>query len=136
MKVVAYSIRPFEKEFLAIANQKKHDITLISNTLSLETAVYAANKEAVIVSGSDEVSARVIDVLVGLGIKCITTRSVDISNIDKAYALGRNIKLSNVPAYLTSSSQQNADQVIRNLDLWQENKCLGKACISIKKCNV
>jgi len=136
MKVVAYSIRPFEKEFLAIANQKKHDITLISNTLSLETAVYAANKEAIIVSGSDEVSARVIEVLAGLGIKCITTRSVDISHIDKAYALSRNIKLSNVPAYLTSSLQQNADQVIRNLDLWQENKCLGKACISIKKCTV
>jgi lactate dehydrogenase-like 2-hydroxyacid dehydrogenase len=136
MKVVAYSIRPFEKEFLAKANQKKHEITLISNTLSLETAIYAAGKEAVIVSGSDEVSARVIDVLAGLGIKCITSRSVDINHIDKAYALSHHIKLSNVPDYLTSSLQQNADQVIKNLDLWQENKCLGKACISIKKCNI
>jgi lactate dehydrogenase-like 2-hydroxyacid dehydrogenase len=136
MKVVAYSIRPFEKEFLAKANQKKHEITLISNTLSLETAIYAAGKEAVIVSGSDEVSARVIDVLAGLGIKCITSRSVDINHIDKAYALSHHIKLSNVPGYLTSSLQQNADQVIKNLDLWQENKCLGNACISIKKCTL
>ncbi len=49
MKVVAYSIKSFEKEFLAKANQKKHDITLISNPLSPETTRYAEGKDAVVV---------------------------------------------------------------------------------------
>ena len=44
MKAVAYSIKPFEKEFLAKANQKKHDITLISNPLGIETVIYAKGK--------------------------------------------------------------------------------------------
>jgi hypothetical protein len=51
MKVVAYSVREFEKEFVARANHKQHDITLISNTLNLETALYAQGKEAVVVGG-------------------------------------------------------------------------------------
>ena len=56
MRVVAYSIKSFEKEPLAIANHKKHDITLISNSLSPKTASYAEGKEAVIVFNEDELS--------------------------------------------------------------------------------
>ncbi len=97
MKVVAYSIKEFEKEFLARANQKQHDITLISNPLSLETAVYAEGKEAVLVFTNDDVSEPVIDKLADLGIKFIATRSVAIDHIDREAAGKRKIKLANVP---------------------------------------
>lgn len=99
MKVVAYSIKPFEKEFLAKANQKKHDITLISNPLSLDTAEYAKGKDAVVVFTNDDVSAKVIEKLAALGIKFITTRSVGTDHIDKDAAAKYGIKLSNVPSY-------------------------------------
>lgn len=99
MKAVAYSIKPFEKEYLAKANQKKHDITLISNSLSLETTIYAEGKDAVIVFTNDDVSAPVIDRLAELGIKYITTRSSGTDHIDKHEAAKYNIKLSNVPSY-------------------------------------
>jgi D-lactate dehydrogenase len=99
MKAVAYSIKPFEKEFLAKANQKKHDITLISNALSPDTAIYAEGKEAVIVFTNDDVSAFVIEKLAKLGVKYIVTRSVGTDHIDKAAAGRHNIKLSNVPSY-------------------------------------
>ena len=97
MKVVAYSVKEFEKEFVARANQKQHDITLISNPLSLETAIYAQGKEAVVVSIYDDLSESVIDKLANLGIKYITTRSVSSDHIDKIAAGNRNIKLANVP---------------------------------------
>lgn len=97
MKVVAYSIKPFEKEFLAKANQKKHDITLISNPLSTETAVYAEGKEAIIVFISDYVSASVINQLANLGVKYIATRSASTDHIDKIAAAARGIKVANVP---------------------------------------
>ena len=74
MKVVAYSIKPFEKEFLARANQKKHDITLISNALSLDTASFAEGKDAVVVFTNDDVSRDVVNKLADLGIKYIATR--------------------------------------------------------------
>ncbi|MDQ6902406.1 MAG: 2-hydroxyacid dehydrogenase [Bacteroidota bacterium] len=99
MKVVAYSVKPFEKACLAKANNKKHDITLISNSLSTETAFYAEGKEAVIVFTNDDVSEKVIDILAGFGIKYIATRSVGMDHIDNAAAAKHGIKIANVPNY-------------------------------------
>jgi len=99
MKVVAYSINPFEKEFLIRANQKKHDITLISNALSLETTPYAKGKDAVLVFTNDDVSEDVINKLADLGVKYIGTRSKGTDHIDKKVAEKRGIKLANVPVY-------------------------------------
>jgi D-lactate dehydrogenase len=98
MKAVAYSTKPFEKAFLAKANHKKHDITLISNALSLETVLYAKGKDAVIVS-NDDVSAPVIEQLAALGIKYITTRSAGTDHIDIKAAAKHHIQLANVPNY-------------------------------------
>jgi D-lactate dehydrogenase len=98
MKAVAYSIKSFEKEFLAKANQKKHDITLISNSLSLETSIYAEGKEAVIVFTNDDVSAKIVNRLADLGIKYIATRSAGTDQIDKNAAESKGIKLANAPA--------------------------------------
>ena len=94
MKAVAYSIKPFEKEFMAKANQKKHDITLISNALSADTAAYAAGKDAVIVFTNDDVSGPVIEKLAALGIKFIVTRSVGTDHIDKEVAGKHGIKIA------------------------------------------
>lgn len=99
MKAVAYSIKPFEKEFIARANGKKHDITLISNPLGIETASFAAGKDAVLVFTNDDVSAPVINKLAGLGVKYIATRSTGTDHIDQEAAGLSNIKLANVPGY-------------------------------------
>lgn len=99
MKVVAYSINPFEKEFLIRANQKKHDITLISNALSIETASYAQGKDAVLVFTNDDVSENVINKLADQGVKFIATRSKGTDHINKKAAEKRGIRLANVPTY-------------------------------------
>lgn len=103
MKVVAYSIKEFEKEFLARANNKHHDITLISNSLSLETAMYAEGKEAVVVFTNDDVSEPVINKLADLGIKYIATRSLETDHIDRKAASLRQMKVANVPSYSPQS---------------------------------
>lgn len=134
MKTVAYSIKPFEKEFLARANQKKHDITLISNPLGPDTLTYAAGKEAVIVFTTDDVSAPVMEKLAAMGIRFITTRSAGTDHIDTAAAARFGIKLANVPGQSPEALQEIADQTIKNLDRWQLNKCVGNACICAKDC--
>lgn len=133
MKVVAYSIQPFEKEFLAKANQKKHDITLISNPLTLETAMYAMGKDAIIIGDQDAVSAVVMEKLADIHIRFIVTRSITNDHIDKSAAAKHRIKLANV---LSGLPQEVADQTITNLDLWQQNKCVGDACACAKNCKV
>lgn len=108
MKVVAYSVKPFEKKFLAKANLKKHDITLISNALSLTTCGFADGKQAVLVSTNDDLSAPVIEKLADMGIKYIATRSTGTDHIDKKAAESVSIKLSNVAAYSPTSIAEHA----------------------------
>jgi len=119
MKAVAYSIQPFEKEFLAIANHKKHDITLITNPLNFDTITYAAGKEGIIVSAADLVSADIIKILAGLHIKYIISRSADITYINKEAAARCGITIANTGLESTGALQETADQMIRELDLFQ-----------------
>ena len=141
MRVVAYSIKSTEKEPLAIANHKKHEITLISNSLSIETVSFAEGKEAVIVFTNDEVSAEVIHKLADLGVKYIATRSNDVSHIDAEVAALRNIKIANVPQMAIAGLSDTdiplalATETIHNLDKWQGKRCLGDACVCSKACD-
>lgn len=141
MKAIAYNIKPFEKEFLAIANHKKHEITLISNNLTTDTAIFAEGKTAAIITVDDEVSADVMEKLAIAGIKYIVTRSSETGHINKEAAVLFGIKLANIPLALQQHIQSNddelqeiANQTIRCLDLWQLNKCVGKACVCAKGC--
>jgi len=108
MKVVVYSIKPFEKEFLIRANQKKHEITLISNALSLETVIYAEGKDAIVISANDDASETVINKLADFGVKYIATRSVGTDHIDIDAAENKNIKLANVPDYSPQAIAEHA----------------------------
>lgn len=141
MRVVAYSIKSSEKEPLAIANRKKHEITLISNALTEETVVYAEGKEAVIVFIEDEVSAKVVNRLADLGIRYIATRSTSIEHIDREAAVNRNIRIANVPAELLQEGTEEelsmalASETILNLDKWQNQRCLGSACVCSRACD-
>ena len=141
MRVVAYSVKSTEKEPLAIANRKKHEITLIANSLGPETAFYAEGKDAVVVFTDDIVSANVINELADIGIKYIATCSTNSAHIDQKAAAARNIRVANVPhSALIGLSQAEiplamAMETINNLDKWQEKKCLGDACICTRSCD-
>ncbi len=97
MKAIVYSTKTFEKELLAKANFKKHDITLISNPLNIDTVSYSEGKDAVIVFSNDDLSTPVIDRLAEFGIKYISTRSGDIANINRDAAAKYGIKIAHVP---------------------------------------
>ena len=109
-------VQNFEKSVLADANQKKHDITLISNPLGEETLAYAAGKEAVIVSANDTVSAPIINKLADIGIKYINTRSVGMDHIDADAAAKRNIKIANVPVYSPQAIAEHAVALVLSLN--------------------
>ncbi|MES2455896.1 MAG: lactate dehydrogenase [Bacteroidota bacterium] len=141
MRVVAYSIKTAEKEPLAIANHKKHEITLISNSLSAETAFYAKGKDAVVVFTDDDVSEVVIAKLADLGIRYIATRSTGTAHIDSDAAGKWNIRIANVPhsslmhLNLADLPMALAVETIHNLDKWQSNRCLGSACVCSRACD-
>lgn len=96
MKAVVYSTRSFEREYFAKANHKKHDITLISNPLRLDTVAYAAGKKAVIVFATDDLSAVIIEKLACLSIKYIISRCADTAYINVEAATNSKMKIYHV----------------------------------------
>ncbi len=125
MRAVAYSIKSFEKEPLAKANHKKHDITLISNPLTIETAEYASGKDAVIISDGDALSDEVLKLLSSLQVNYIINRAFVTTDLNRAAATRNNIKLVSV---LSQAEEENlslydiARCIIEHLDGLQENK--------------
>ena len=138
MKAIVYSTHYFEKESLAKANKKKHDITLISNALNSETAKFAEGKDAVIVFTNDDVSSSVIQKLKEFGIRYISTRSLETSHIDKVAAAKAGVKVANIPSYTAENTEESLNnisiQIIKHLDNWQAKKCMKEACANGKSC--
>lgn len=135
MKAIAYNIKPQEKEYLALANGKKHDLTLISNELNGRTVSYALGKEAVIVSPYDILDREMLWELKQAGITKIITRSKITTHIDLNEATRMDFKIANVPDE-DQSIGNIAKQTIRNLNAWEVGKCVGNACCCKKVCKM
>lgn len=137
MKVIAYNIKRDEKEWLALANYKKHDITVIANSLTADTLSFAAGKEALLVFNNDVLTAEIITGLKALGIKYIATSSFETDHLDLRAAGAAGMKIANVPLSGTDNKPElRMQQVVKNLDLWAAGKCVGKACCCQNNCGV
>lgn len=136
MKAIAYNIKPDEKEWLVLANYKKHDITIIANSLTIDTLSFATGKEALLVFNNDEISEAMILGLKALGIKYIATSSFQTDHLDLKAAGFVGIKVANVPlASGDADAKQRMEQVIKNLDQWAAGKCVGSACCCQNECS-
>ncbi len=133
MKAIAYNIKPQEKESLALANNKRHDLTLISNELNERTVSYAQGKEVVIISTYDLLDRKMLWELKNAGVKKIITRSKVTTHIDLKEATRMEFKVANTPDE-DQSIASIAQQTIRNLNLWENGKCVGDACRCQKIC--
>jgi lactate dehydrogenase-like 2-hydroxyacid dehydrogenase len=133
MKAIAYHISLQQKELLIVANHKKHDITVIANPLNLDTLPFAAGKEVLLILNEAILSAELIEGLQQMGIKYIVTASLATSHIDMISANVAKIKIANVPL-INGSEAEYCNYLIKNLDKWAVDKCVGKACCCAGGC--
>ncbi|WP_131536641.1 Rossmann-fold NAD(P)-binding domain-containing protein [Pedobacter nototheniae] len=137
MKAIAYNIKPEEKEWLVLANFKKHDITIIANSLTKDTLAFANGKESLLVFNNDVLDADMIAGLKALGIKYIATSSFETDHLDLEAAGVAGMKIANVPFEEGNHNlKSRMEQVIKNLDQWAAGKCVGKACCCKNNCGV
>lgn len=137
MKAIAYNIKPVEKEWLVLANYKKHDITIIANSLTADTLSFSAGKEALLVFNHDDLNAQMIEGLKSLGIRYIATSSFETGHLDLQAAGLAGMKVANVPLLDGNQDPKSRmEQVIKNLDQWSAGKCVGKACCCQNNCGV
>ncbi|MEN0054216.1 MAG: hypothetical protein AAGC65_11130 [Mucilaginibacter sp.] len=111
MKVTVFGLVASDKEQLAKANQKKHEITLISNELSPETVTFAHGKDAVITYGNG-VSSAILNHLNRIGVKIIFIPPLAFNDLTKQSAANLGIKL----ATTLSGSAEAAEYMIQILD--------------------
>lgn len=135
MKAIAYNIKPQDKEWLTLANHKKHDITFIANSLTFDTLPFANGKETLILFNEDPLSAELVHGLKNLGIKYIATSSFEYEHIDLGAAKEVGLKIASVP-FKHGNDLEKMHQVIKNLDNWAAGKCVGKACRCQNDCAV
>ena len=135
MKAIAYNIGAKEKEWLILANYKKHDITIIANSLTLDTLAFASGKEALIIFNKDILNASLIFGLKALGIKYLATSSFEYTHIDLLAAKETGLKIANIP-FKDGGDLENMHQVIKNLDHWAAGRCVGNACCCQNDCAI
>ena len=99
MKITIFSAHQFEKQYIEAANNGKHQLKFLTCRLTDETASLAADADVVSLFVNDDVSARVLNVLKGLGVKAIVLRSAGFNNVDVSTAGKLGIRVARVPAY-------------------------------------
>lgn len=99
MKITAFSVHDFEKNYLLKYNNGKHDLIMYDVPLNTSTAYLAKGCNAVSLSVADDASESVLELLKKNGIKYITLRSAGYDHVDVKYANSIGLKVSRVPDY-------------------------------------
>jgi len=96
MKAIAFSVGSFEEPFL---QDTSHQLTLVTDRLSLDTVEQANGYEAVLIFGTDEATRDVLVRLSQLGIRYVLTRSAGMDHIDQSAADDLGIDVKSIPTY-------------------------------------
>lgn len=116
MKLLIYSVKDFEREFLEKANTFHFEVDYTDKALSASTAQLAHGYDAVSIFTHDDAGKKVLQTLHTDGVKYIAIRAAGYDNvdIDKANALG--ISVANVPAYSPYAVAEHAMSLILALN--------------------
>jgi D-lactate dehydrogenase len=102
MKILIYSTRPYDREFLEKANRGKHEFHFTESRLEERSAVLAKDFPAVCCFVSDNLDSRVLQNLRAGGTKLVLLRATGFNNVDleKAAGLGMTVmRVSNYSPY-------------------------------------
>ena len=108
MKTAIYSTHQFEQASILKANAGKHELIMLEESLSENTANLAKGCEAICIFVGDKANALVLNKLLENGIKFIALRSAGYNHVDLVEAKKLNIKLARVPEYSPYSVAEHA----------------------------
>src|SRR3990167_7886002 len=110
MKIAFFEIEEWEKEFLKKSLQ---DAVLTDDELTVDNAPLYSDAEIISSFISSEINKDIIDKLPNL--KLIVTRSTGFDHIDVDYCKSKNITVSNVPEYGSSTVAEHTFALLLNL---------------------
>jgi len=98
MKTAVFSTKPYDEEFLRAANTG-HELEFFEERLNHHTAALAQGHPAVCAFVNDTLTAPVLDILHGHGVRFIALRCAGFNQVDLRQAATLGIKVTRVPAY-------------------------------------
>jgi D-lactate dehydrogenase len=116
MKILFYSVKAFERPYLANAGDQQFAISMTATALTAETAHLAAGFNTISVFTGDDVSAGVIKKLQATGVKFIAVRAAGYDNVDLEVAAKAGIRVANVPEYSPYAIAEHALALILALN--------------------
>ncbi|NJP06675.1 MAG: 2-hydroxyacid dehydrogenase [Chloroflexaceae bacterium] len=100
MRVAVFSTKPYDRQFLAHANEQYgHEMIFLEPRLTLETLPLARNFAVVCLFVNDIVDAAMMAQLADGGTRLLALRSAGFNHVDLAAADAHNITVVRVPAY-------------------------------------
>ncbi|RYD73957.1 MAG: 2-hydroxyacid dehydrogenase [Sphingobacteriales bacterium] len=118
MKLVFFSAKPYDKEFFEAGN-KHYDFELEfwETHLGLHVAdAVKSGTDAVCVFVNDKVTADVIEILAGKGVKILALRCAGFNNLDIAAAEKYGMRVCRVPAYSPQAVAEHAVAMLLTLN--------------------
>lgn len=115
MKVFVFSARPYDQPALQTA-AGSHELLFTEKRLSVETAHFATDCEAVAIFTSDDASATVLDKLHACGIRYVLLRSVGYDHVDLERATMLGMSVANVPEYSPYSVAEHGAALLMALN--------------------
>lgn len=116
MKILVYSAKGFDKQYLVNASAGKHQVEFTEKRLTEFTVGLASGFDAVALFTSDDASAPVIAQLAALGVRYIALRSAGYDHVDLAAATRFGIRVANVPEYSPYSIAEHAVAMLMALN--------------------
>jgi D-lactate dehydrogenase len=99
MKILFYSVKDFEEQYLHTANNGANEIDLTEKALNSDTVELAKGYEIISIFTGDDASAPVLEKLYSIGVKFIAVRAAGYDNVDISKANELGISVANVPEY-------------------------------------
>ncbi|NLU80032.1 2-hydroxyacid dehydrogenase [Micromonospora sp. HNM0581] len=100
MRVTVFSTKPYDRTFLAEANEKAgHELTFLEPRLTAQTARLAEGSDAVCAFVNDDLCAVVLDQLTDVGVRVVALRSAGFNNVDVVAGRELGLTVVRVPEY-------------------------------------
>jgi D-lactate dehydrogenase len=116
MRVLVFSARPYDVEYLQQANAGQHELSFTADALSAESARLAQGYEAVCCFVDDHAPANVIAQLAEGGTRLLTLRSTGFNNVDLLAAEKNGITVARVSRYSPYSVAEFAVALLLTLN--------------------
>jgi D-lactate dehydrogenase len=117
MRVIVYSSKPYDQEFLVAANSAgRHDLVFLEASLDLQTLELARGAACVCVFVGDTLDAIVLQGLAALGVKLIALRCAGFNHVDLAAAARFQLQVARVPAYSPYAVAEHATALLLTLN--------------------